>query len=1260
MRNRPFLTAFTCACTLLSLTAAPAPAPHLVFMIGEDEYETWKTLPEFAKADLEPNGFWVTIIHADKDDKNNFAGLEDALAQADLLFVSVRRRSPHTSQLAAVRKHLMDGKPLIGIRTSSHAFATRGEALAPGRSLWPEFDPDVLGGHYRGHHGSGPNVVVKAAPGAEKDPILEGVDLEKLRGNGSLYQASPLVDSARPLLIGSIPGKPPEPIAWTHRFGPKAARIFYTSFGHPLDFQDGQFRRLLLNAIGWALNRPAQSDPQKTRANIESPDTRLARGNAVETTNVPQDAPIGSGPQSPEVSMKHFRVWDDLELDQVLAEPVIEQPVFLNFDERGRMWVVEYRQYPDPAGLKMVSRDSVWRAVYDKVPPPPPGQDRGLDRITIHEDTDGDGVFENHKTFLDGLNIVTSVERGRGGVWVLNPPYLLFYPDANNDDIPDADPVVHLSGFGLEDTHSVVNSLRWGPDGWLYGAQGSTVTAQIIRPNVDEPPVYSQGQGIWRYHPETKRYEFFAEGGGNTFGVEIDAQGRIFSGHNGGDTRGFHYVQGGYLRKGFEKHGPLSNPYAFGFFPEMSHHKVERFTHNFVIYDGGALPERYNGRLFGIEPIQGRIVLSEITPDQSTFKTKDRGHPVISGDRWFRPVDIKAGPDGAIYFCDWYDQQVNHYRNHEGKIDPRNGRIYRIKAKGSKPQKPADLGNSSTQQLVALLTHKNKWHRQTALRLFADRKDISIVPALARLIQESDGQAAIESLWALYLSGGLTEEIALNSLDHPDPFVRLWTVRLLSDEKTVSSRVAAKLIQLARTESHLETRSQLACSARRLPASECLSIVRNLLTWNEDNEDKRIPLLLWWAIESKADIDRKPILALLKDRTVWDLTIVKKQILEKLTRRYAQAGSRKDLLTCAELFDLSPSIEHSRILFAGFEEGFKGRTSNGLPEELSRALARHSLGSVGFGLRRGDKTSVSKALEVIGSSTAALTERLEYLAILSEVNLPESRPVLLEIARTPGPASIRKAALTALSQFSDLTIGESVVALYNQLDKETRTAAQTLLASRANWSTMFVEAVNSGMIPQDTVSLNTVRKIKLHKDPQLVALAEHAWGNTGTPTSAEMDQEIKRLAEVVRAGIGDPYKGRTLFGNSCAQCHTLFTQGGRIGPDLTAFKRDDLENMLLSIVNPSAEIREGYENYLVETKDDRSFAGFLAEKDNRVIVLRGLDGQNILLNRSELVEMKAAGMSLMPEALLSSMDEQDTRDLFAYLRSTQPLVGSAP
>jgi hypothetical protein len=185
----------------------------------------------------------------------------------------------------------------------------------------------------------------------------------------------------------------------------------------------------------------------------------------------------GSDPRSPEDTLAVLEVPEDLAIDLIASEPLIAQPLQISFDPQGRMWVVEYRQYPFPAGLKVVRYDQHLRAVFDRVPDAPPHHEPGRDRISVFTDTDGDGSFDQHQVAIDGLNIATSVAVGHGGIWVMNPPYLLHYPDADGDAVPDADPVVHLSGFGLEDTHSVANSLLFGPDGWLYGVNGSTTTA---------------------------------------------------------------------------------------------------------------------------------------------------------------------------------------------------------------------------------------------------------------------------------------------------------------------------------------------------------------------------------------------------------------------------------------------------------------------------------------------------------------------------------------------------------------------------------------------------------------------------------------------------------------------------------------------------------------------------------------------------------------------------------------------------------------
>ena len=245
--------------------------------------------------------------------------------------------------------------------------------------------------------------------------------------------------------------------------------------------------------------------------------------------------------------------------------------------------MTQYIQFQFPAGLKIVSYDEWLRAVFDRVPEPPPRGPKGADKVTVFRPV-GDGTYVKVRDAITGLNIATAAVEGAGGIWVLNPPYLLFYPDPSGEGKPAGDPEVCLSGFGLQDTHSEASSLQFGPDGWLYGANGST-TSGLISSRVTKN-VWMEGQHIWRYHPRTRVFEIYAEGGGNTFSLDIDAEGRVFSGTNYG-PRGMHYDQGMSGTKNFGKHGLPDNPYAFGYFNHLEtigDHR--RFSQAFCIYDG--------------------------------------------------------------------------------------------------------------------------------------------------------------------------------------------------------------------------------------------------------------------------------------------------------------------------------------------------------------------------------------------------------------------------------------------------------------------------------------------------------------------------------------------------------------------------------------------------------------------------------------------------------------------------------------------------
>lgn len=237
------------------LAAAPA---HVVLMIGEDEYKTWETLPAYADSTLRPAGLRTTVIHASKENKNDFPGLVAAVRDADLLLVSVRRRTPLKEQLAAVRAHFAAGKPIVGIRTASHGFSPlpRENITDPKLGMWTTFDADVLGGNYQGHHRGPGTTTVELAPGAAANhPIFTGVAIAALATPNTLYKNTPLAKDATALLVGTFAPHPSEPIAWIRRAGPKQARVFYTSLGGAEDFANADFRRFLLNGIAWSLGR---------------------------------------------------------------------------------------------------------------------------------------------------------------------------------------------------------------------------------------------------------------------------------------------------------------------------------------------------------------------------------------------------------------------------------------------------------------------------------------------------------------------------------------------------------------------------------------------------------------------------------------------------------------------------------------------------------------------------------------------------------------------------------------------------------------------------------------------------------------------------------------------------------------------------------------------------------------------------------------------------------------------------------------------
>ncbi len=977
----------------------------------------------------------------------------------------------------------------------------------------------------------------------------------------------------------------------------------------------------------------------------------------------PYAGDLSAKPRSPREMMAHLKTRNDVAVDMVAHEPNVVQPVHIAFDERGRMWVTQYIQYPFPAGLKVLSYDAHLRAIFDRIPPAPPHHFKGADKITIHEDTDGDGVFDAQSTFVEGLNITTSVLHGRGGVWVLNPPYLLFYPDKDRDGKPDGDPVVHLSGFGLEDTHAVANSLTWGPDGWIYGGHGSTCTARVKVELGDSDDVTAfMGQAIWRYHPEQHRFELFAEGGYNTFGVAFDDKGRVYSGTNSWQ-RAVHFVQGGYYRKGWGKHGPPTNPFAFTFYDAMPHTgDRNRMTHTFVIYGGDQLPEHYRGKLISVNPLMNWVGVTELQQRGSTYASVDEAKLIETDDKWFRPVDIKEGPDGAVYVSDWYDIRITH-------LDPRDnwdrtrGRIYRVRsAEGYKPAQPFDLATKSSRELVQLLGHANRWHRSTALRLLGDRRDASVVPMLRAMVMQRTGQTALEALWALYQSGGLDEATALTALAHNDPHVRLWTVRLLADACNVSPTVATRLAAMARQEPHIEVRSQLAASAQRLPVDQGLPVLLALMTHDGDVNDALVPKQIWWALEAHITRDREAVVEAFGQASLWNRPMVARHIVALLGQRLTAERTEENLALCAKLLAMAPSERHIARLIEGMETGLRGTVITRVPDAFDEALATlWSKGEadprvIGFAMQLGSRDAIDAARQLMINRQRPVKDRVAMMRRLAERRDEAAQHAMLTLLERDDDDTVKLEALNALRVYSDEAIARRVIALFPTLSATLRGTAQSMLTGRATWARLMLQAVDAGRIAREHIAAENLLIILDRGNEEDNALIRKHWGalRTSPEDKAKRIDEIKAL---VASGKGDVIRGKAVYAEMCARCHVLHGEGRNVGPELTGYERDNLDFLLPSIVDPSLAIREEFERVdLTLHMQEGDFeptvlSGFIHDLSEQAITFKDLEGNLTVIPMQNIAAREHSKVSIMPEGLLDLLNDQQVRDLIAYLQS---------
>jgi putative heme-binding domain-containing protein len=604
-----------------------------------------------------------------------------------------------------------------------------------------------------------------------------------------------------------------------------------------------------------------------------------------------------------------------------------------------------------------------------------------------------------------------------------------------------------------------------------------------------------------------------------------------------------------------------------------------------------------------------------------------------------------------VIFSDFREQYIAHGQNYQGQIDPDSGRIYRLRGKNASLIKDRNLESKTSLELIEFLGHDNLWHRQTAVRLLAQRADLTLVPQLEALLEQKNPHPALEALWVLHQMGRLHLDAARLHLDHPSPMVRAWIIRLSGDNGKIEPELFNPIKTLASRETNAEVQCQILSTASRLGHQEGLALARQIISRPNHLEDPFIPLMAWHAVEAHCAQNSEAVLATFDDPKIWSSPFFLDHIAPRLMRRFAEAGSRHDFLQCARLLELAPDVAGRTALMKGFEKAFEGRTVPLLPDELTTKLDQSSLS---MRIRRGDSQALAEGSALLSNPKATPADRLSAVrAFGSYQGETEVSQKLLDLATSTDNSELSRAALIALQIYDDKAIGETLVTSYPKLSPGLQATTLNLLASRPVWAAALLEAVAPEKIPSGHFDQDLLSRLSLHDDSNIKSSILKHFPDTEKPTPS---LRADALRKILSDRAGDPYAGEPIFTARCASCHKLFFKGGDVGPDLTRYQRDDLGTMLISILEPNAEIREGYENVVVTTTDNRILSGFLSDEDANSIVIRGFDAADITIPRKQMKTLKPAGRSLMPAGLLNGLDETSLRDLFAYLRLSQPIT----
>lgn len=970
----------------------------------------------------------------------------------------------------------------------------------------------------------------------------------------------------------------------------------------------------------------------------------------------------------PARALDTFVVRPGFRLELAAHEPEVMDPIALSFDERGRIYVVEMRDYSERRPER-------------------------LGRVRRLEDRDGDGRFETSSVYVDGLPWPTAVTCWNGGIFVGSTPDLIYAKDTDGDGRADLRETV-FTGFASDfapyatnklNVQAMMNSLQWGLDNRIHGCgsmSGGTVTlvdSEFTRkwraaarpegaPPPTPPPLSLRGRDF-SFDPH--RLDLRAETGGGQYGMHFDDQGRKYLCSNS-DHLQIALYEDRYAgrdsahplpasRASIAVDGPAAE--VFRLSPEepwrvlRTRWRVTGLVQGLIegggrssgyftsatgltVYRGDAYGPEYAGDVFvadcGSNLIHRKKISTHGLERRGTRPGDERDREFIAcRDTWFRPVQFANAPDGCLWIIDMYREIIEHpwslppgiKRLLDLNAGNDRGRLYRIVPEGRTPRRSVSLAEATTPELVATLRHPNAWHRETASRLLVERRDPGAFdPLRATLDSTAPPLARLHALLTLEALGACTDAQLLAGLDDSDPDVRRHAIRLVEFHHASGPLPPALTSALGRRAADTpEVLLQLAFTLGTVPHPDKAALLARIL--NVTHRADGGGLVADAALQAAGD-DAARVFARLASASEAG-GAAHDQHLPALAGILGRRQKPDELAATVNLLAQQADRPHALALLARFADGLRragGTLAKADPEGKLDALK-------------------NRARETVARRDGAPDDRrIEAIRLVGHLPASEARPALLPLLVAGESPAVQRAALEELLRTDDRPAVEALFGAWAGVNSDARGLALELVLRRGAGPGQVLDAVEARTLAPQDLSMAQLTALRAHRDGAIRARATRL---LGAPAESR-DAAVASLLPALNLR-GDPARGRAIHENLCAPCHRLEGKGFALGPDFESVRSQPKEKLLVAIVDPNREVQPAYLATQVETRDDEEIAGLLASETASGIVLRQAGGVEVSIARDRIRAVVASGRSIMPEGFETSITAQQFADLLALL-----------